>query len=419
VAKQKSKPKKQDKVKKTRRGRGEGSVFYDEAKGCWVGVAELPPGPDGKRRRRKRTGSTKAEVLERLRKLQDQAESGHLPEVSQLTVKQYLDHWLELKKSKVAPATVQSYDRDCRLYLVPHLGRMQLSKLVPVHVERLYQDLTVAGVSAAMQRKAGVTLRVALQHAVYPGKLLVSNPAAAVKKPRHEPEEMQVLDPDQVVRFLDAARPDRLHALYVVAIDSAARPGELFALLWSDVDFDGGAIRIIRSLEEISGRLRVKDLKTKKSRRRVALASFSMEALAEHRKRMLAEGNYRPDGLVFCDTLGGWLRKSNFLRTSFQKVLARANAKAAAEAKEQGTEAALLPKVRPYDMRHTGATLLLLAGESPKVVSERLGHSTTAQTMDTYSHVLPGMQERAAAKLDAIFRARQMAAPSKTTVGQQ
>jgi integrase len=114
-----------------------------------------------------------------------------------------------------------------------------------------------------------------------------------------------------------------------------------------------------------------------------------MEVLAEHRKAMLAEGNYAADKPIFCDTEGGWLRKSNVLRRSFRPILKRAK----------------LPVIRPYDLRHSSATLLLLAGEDTKVVAECLGHSTTRLTRDTYQHVLPGMQERAASKLDAIFRA--------------
>jgi integrase len=115
---------------------------------------------------------------------------------------------------------------------------------------------------------------------------------------------------------------------------------------------------------------------------------YSGQSVSEHRKAMLAEGNYRADAPVFCDTRGGWLRKSNVLRRSFRPILKRAG----------------LPTIRPYDLRHSSATLLLLAGEDSKVVAERLGHCTTRLTQDTYQHVLPGMQEQAASKLDAIFR---------------
>jgi integrase len=166
----------------------------------------------------------------------------------------------------------------------------------------------------------------------------------------------------------------------------------------------GNAVVISKSLEEIKGRLQVKEPKTKLSRRRVVVSSVTMEAFVEHRKAMLTEGHYASDKPVFCDTAGGWLRKSNVLRRSFRPIIERANAEAVREAKAFGGEPALLPPIRPYDLRHTGATLLLLAGVSPKVVSERLGHSTVVLTLGTYSHVLPGMQEQAASKLDAIFR---------------
>jgi integrase len=199
---------------------------------------------------------------------------------------------------------------------------------------------------------------------------------------------MQVLDPDQVQRFLREAQQDRLFALYAFLLDSGAREGEAFGLRWMNIDWTGRAVHIVRQLEEVKGTLQLKELKTKKSKRRVALTSFTMEALEQHRKAMLAEGNYRLDGPVFCDIQGGWLRKSNVLRRSFRPILKRAK----------------LPQIRPYDLRHSSATLLLLAGEDSRIVAERLGHSTTRLTQDTYQHVLPGMQERAASKLDALFR---------------
>jgi integrase len=113
-----------------------------------------------------------------------------------------------------------------------------------------------------------------------------------------------------------------------------------------------------------------------------------MTALADHRKAALAAGLYNADGPVFCNPTGGWLRKSAVRHRHFRPILKRAG----------------LPMIRPYDSRHTSATLLLVAGEDAKVVSERLGHSRAAITQDVYQHVLPGMQERAANKLDAIFQ---------------
>jgi integrase len=166
--------------------------------------------------------------------------------------------------------------------------------------------------------------------------------------------------------------------LYLTALDSGAHPGELFALLWSDVDLEGRYIIITKSLEEINGVLRIKPTKTAKSRRRIDLSAKTAATLGEHRKAMLAEGHIA--GPVFCDTQGTYLRNSNLRRNSFVPILAKAK----------------LPHIRLYDLRHTSATLLLLADVPVKVVSERLGHSSITLTLDTYSHVLPTMQRRAA-----------------------
>jgi integrase len=151
------------------------------------------------------------------------------------------------------------------------------------------------------------------------------------------------------------------------------------------VDLDGQFITISKSLEEISGALRVKTAKTAKSRRRIDLSADTVAALVEHRKAMLAEGHIA--GPVFCDTHGGYLRISNLRRDSFWPILANAK----------------LPRIRLYDLRHTCATLLLLADVPAKVVSERLGHSSITLTLDTYSHVLPTMQRRAADLMGQIL----------------
>jgi integrase len=373
-------------VARKRRGRSEGSIFQ-RTDGLWVCTLSLGYDGNGKRRRKTVYGKSKAEVQEKLREMQTAADRGTLPDAGSITVGQFLKTWLDAIKPTVAPHTHLAYHRDCHNAIIPHLGGARMAQLTALHVQKLYADLEAAGVSASMRRKAGVTLSVALQYAVTVN-LIPHNFAKDVKKPKHTPPEMQVLDLDQVQRFLAEAKADRLFALYALLLDSGAREGEAFGLRWPDVDWAGNAVQVVRALEEYKGELRLKELKTKKSRRRVALSAFAMEALSEHRKAMLAEGNYQADGPIFCDTQGGWLRKSNVLRRSFRPILKRAG----------------LPVIRPYDLRHSSATLLLLAGEDAKVVSERLGHSTTRLTQDTYQHVLPGMQERAASKLDAIFR---------------
>jgi len=371
-----------------RRGRGEGGI-HQRADGLWEAKISLGYDASGKRRRPTVYGKTKAEVQEKLRELQSNAGKGSDEDSRRLTVSAWLTRWLELIGPTVEPNTFRPYGTHVRLHLDPILGSIKLAKLKRADITNLYPALDRKGVSAAMQRKIGTTLTIALNKAV-DLDLIPSNPAVKVRKPKAKKEEMKVLDPGQVSLLLTAAEPDRLYAFYPVALDSGARPGELFALLWSDVDFERGFISITKSLEDIGGNLRVKAAKTEKSRRRIDLSRHTLEVLAEHRKRMLAEGHYAPDRPVFCSTTGGYLRKAGFYRGSFKPLLKRGG----------------LPVIRPYDLRHTCATLLLLANESPKVVAERLGHSSVKLTLDIYSHVLPTMQKRAADIMGRILGQR-------------
>ena len=194
--------------------------------------------------------------------MQTAADRGQLPEAGSNPRKQFLNTWLESIKSTVATHTYIPYERDCEKAIIPHLGGVKLANLSALHVQKLYADLSNAGVSTSMQRKAGVTLGVALNHAVKL-KLIYHNVARDVPKPKYTPPEMQVLGPDTLQMFLAEAKSDRLYALYVFLLDSGAREGEAFALVWSDLDWQGGAVEIVRNLEETKGQLKGKGIEDK------------------------------------------------------------------------------------------------------------------------------------------------------------
>jgi integrase len=202
------------------------------------------------------------------------------------------------------------------------------------------------------------------------------NVCDAVDVPQVRREEMHPLTPEQARRFLEAARVERLEALYVVAVHAGLRPGELLALGWEDVNLDRGVLHVRRALSD--GEFATP--KTKRSRRRIDLSAGSIAALKRHRmcqlkERMVRAGLWRDHGLVFPSSVGTPLSHRNVVR-SFKAVLRRAG----------------LPAViRLYDLRDTCATLLLCRNVHPKYVQELLGHASIAQTLDTYSHVLPGM----------------------------
>lgn len=190
----------------------------------------------------------------------------------------------------------------------PRLGGLKLSKLTVYHVEQLYAQMEREDVSAALRRKIGTTLGTALRHAVRI-RLMPFNPVADIRKPQAAKPEIQVWTGEQVGKFLETAAVDRLAALYTLAIDSGMRQGELLALHWPDVDFAGNAVSVRRSLEEIGSGLRLKEVKTKRSRRKIELTAATMAALNQHRQVMLAEGQEVKEGLVFCNADGSLIRK--------------------------------------------------------------------------------------------------------------
>ena len=364
-----------------RRGRGEGGISQRKD-GRWCGSVSVGHDAKGKRKRQWVYGKTKGEVQKKLRQLD---KNGAVADAGVITVTDYLDRWLNnTVKQNAAPTTHKRYEQVVRLHVVPYIGHVRLSKLAPLHIEQLFVQQEKNNVSARNRQMSGTALHTALSSAVRL-KLIPYNVCSDIQKPRITKREMQAWTLEESQIFLKEAEDDRLHALYVVAIATGLRQGELFALSWPDFDDDTGDLFVQRTLEEISGKLRLKETKTAKGRRRIALPRFAIDALLVHRKRMLTEGNIK--GPIFCDTWGGFLRKSNFIRGSYKPLVKRAGVSA----------------IRFHDLRHTAATLLLLQGEHPKVVSERLGHASIEITLNTYSRVLPTMQKEAAKKLDKLF----------------
>ena len=372
---------------RARRGRDEGSI-YQRGDGLWVGTVSLGYKADGKRRRKVVYGSTKGEVAKKLRKLQVKADVGRLRDTERMTVQEYLTSWLEnTARSSVRESTYDRYKMVVDKQIVPHLGGAHLHKLTPTVIEAFYGDLERAGESPRTRQMAGTVLGTALGHAVYPLKLIDYNPCADVTKPRTAKEEMKVWNPEQVRDFLKAAEADRLYALYVLAVDTGARQGELFALRWDDVDFKGGDLKIQRALSELRGKFAVKEPKTKAGRRTVKLSTFALGVLNGHRQRMLAEGRDVKTGLIFCDERGGYLRKSNVTRRGYRSIIKRAK----------------LPDIRFHDLRHCAASLLLASGVNALVIKERLGHERVETTLSIYSHLMPSAQKDAADRMDAVY----------------
>src|SRR5215217_866384 len=329
---------------------------------------------------------TRQEVSEKLNKALADRDGGLIFDVENLSVSEYLDRWLrDSVQGSVRASTYKSYEQQVRRYLKPSLGQMKLRKLGPMHVQGLYREMQDRGLSARTVQYAHAVLHRALEQATRWG-MVSRNVADDVDTPQVKREEMRPLNRDETCALLKAAEGDRFEALYFVAVHTGMRPGEILALKWDDVDLESGTLQLNRALSD--GEFTAP--KTARSRRRIKLTTGSAKALRTHRKRQLEErmqkaGLWKDHGLVFPSTVGTPLSHRNVVR-SFKTLLKRAGLPA-------GT--------RLYDLRHTCATLLLSRNVHPKYVQELLGHASVAQTLDTYSHVLKGMDGGISGAMDA------------------
>jgi integrase len=374
----------------SRRGNNEGSITK-RADGRYMAryTVQAPAGA----KRRTIYGKTRAEVAEKLTKAMADRDGGLIFDAGALTVGEYVARWLsDSVRGTVRVSTFERHEQIIRAHLTPALGRLKLKSLTPAHVRGLISEKLDTGLSPATVRKIHSILHKALSQAVSDG--LVPRNAADVKAPRPTPDEMRPLSESEARAFLDRARGDRFEALYVLAITTGLRRGELLGLRWDDADLGeaGGTLRVGRALVREGGRHTLGEIKTKRGRRRVNLTPRTVSALKSHRKRQLEQriklaGHHEDHGLIFSSEIGTPINPENLVKRSFKPLLKQAG----------------LPEIRFHDLRHTCATLLLGRGVHPKMVQELLGHATIAMTLDTYSHYLPSMGDQASGAMgDAL-----------------
>lgn len=303
----------------------------------------------------------------------------------------FLDEWLQTKEAECSTATVHAYKWAIKEYVKPYIGDRKLSELEALDIDALLNTLRKPGgkrkkpCSTRTVKAVFVTLRAAFNFAVH-RRMIPISPVHGIKAPKHRAKKIAPLTREQARRFLKAAKGDRLYALYALALVCGLRQGELFGLKWCDVDFRAGTLKVRRQVVEQGGGAATLVEHTKSGRdRSIKLPAHVVTILREHHKRRLATGDIANE-LIFTAPQGGVLIKSNFLRKSFQPLLAKANC----------------PRVRFHDLRHTAATLAFEQGQHPKQVQEMLGHASVNLTLDTYSASVPSMQEKLA---DAMQRA--------------
>ncbi len=369
--------------------------------GTWVFVLDLGRGSGGKRRQKWQGGfRTRKDAERELTRVLHELNTGAYVEPSKFTVSEYLGQWLEhYAKTNVAPKTAERYAEIVKVHLAPALGGHPLARLQPLHIQTYYSQALQSGrrdgqggLSAQTVLHHHRVLREALRQAVK-WQLLARNPADAVEPPRPRRHETRTLDEEATARLLEAVKGGRLYLPVLLAATTGMRRGEILALRWQDVDLRAGTLAVRQSMEQTREGCRFKQPKTQKSRRVIALPPLAVEGLRRHKaeqakQKLLLGPGYQDNGLV-CAQPDGQPWSPGALTNAFRYVVRRAG----------------YPGIRFHDLRHGHASQLLRAGIHPKVVSERLGHSTVGITLDTYSHVLPGLQEEAARRIDTALRA--------------
>ncbi len=371
-----------------RRGHNEGNI-KQRADGLWEARISLPGG-----KRKSLYGKTRREAQDKLRAALRDVDAGLDLATGRQKVGQFLDQWLDASvRPSVKVKTYEGYESIVRVRVKPRIGHVLLARVTPLDLQGLYTALAGSGLSNRSIHHTHRALHQAFNQAVRWG-LTARNPCDGVTPPRPKRSEMRVLTKDQAAALLDATRTDPAHALYVLAITTGMRQGELLGLRWEDADLDAGKLAVRRALQRQRGKgLVFTEPKSTRSRRVILLSDRAVSALRTHRdrqtfERRVAGSMWQDGGLVFCTGTGAPLDPS-WQTKVFKAALKQAG----------------LPDIRFHDCRHTAATLLLAAGVHPKVVSEMLGHATITLTLDTYSHLVPVMHQEAAKAMDAVLGA--------------
>lgn len=341
-------------------------------------------------------------------------ERGTLLAPDRTTVGELLRDWLQLKKSEITSQSFQDYSHVVEKHLVPALGDVRVQRLTAARVQAQYSEWQAGGMGAWTLRGCHMRLSQALKHAVHFG-VITSNPCEVVKPPRVGKSKADTWNQQEAAVFLHATmsrpvlnrsgdtgarRPDGLHPLWHLLLLEGMRRGEGLGLRWRDVNFERGTAHIVQTVapdKANKGTALIQDrTKTAAGSRTVRLTARTLAELKKHRgkqlERRLATPEWQDNDLIICTEHGTPINPRNVTR-SFNAVIAFARL-------ENGTP---LRRIRVHDLRHTSATLLLLAGTPAKIVSERLGHASVGITLDLYSHVLPDMQADAASAMDGIL----------------
>jgi integrase len=321
-------------------------------------------------------------------KLQQRGNTGS-PRAAAISLNQFLDQWLTtVARPKLRARTLHDYETLLRLYIRPVLGTRLIGAIGQIDMQELYAQMFERGLSARTIEYTNAVLESAFRQAVR-WRMLAEDPCAGVDLPRVKRKEMEALSVEECRQFLAVAAESEWHALLALALTTGMRPSEYLALKWSDIDWQRGTASVSRTIQVSGSSWAFDDTKRKRSRRIVKLQNFVLEALRglQNKQGIGVEGNCcSAHNLIFV-TEAGMPLTQRVVKRAFRRLLANAG----------------IRPVRLYDLRHTAATLGIAAGVSVKVISDLLGHASISFTLERYSHVLPSIQDEAAAQVEKLL----------------
>jgi len=368
-------------------------------KGKYITVIDVGPHPQtGGRRQQKRIHKTEAAAEAHLAAMLARVQSGEYVPPTKIRTGEFLERWLtDYAEPSVGPLTFRGYRAAIRKKVIPSLGMIPLRHLTPGDVQRLYKAELARGQSPATVHATHRTLRTALGQALREG-LVSRNAAQLATPPRVRRRDVPVWDAEQLALFFGAAKRESIrYPLFLVAIGTGMRMGELLGLRWQDIHWVDKSLAVRQTFYRLGREWLWKPPKTDSSRRPVALGPQVLDVLREvertqaEQKHLLGP-DYHDHGLVFCQPNGKPLHAHNVTQRELRRICTIAG----------------VPRLRFHDLRHLHATYLALAGIPVKVAQERLGHSSARITQDIYQHVLSGQQQQAARDVEAALFGRKI-----------
>lgn len=383
----------------SKKGNNEGCIIKRKD-GRWQGSVTIGYNSNGTQKRQYVYGKTRQETAKKVNEIIYALQTGSfVDKTKNPTVGVWLDIWLnEYKKNKIKATTYDQYEYLIRGRIKPYIGDMRLIELKPMHLQKLYNTLIKDGLAAHTVRLVHTIMHGALKKALK-SELVVRNVSEGTELPREQPKERRVLTKEEQKRLIEYLKKDPHGAIYMAALFTGMRRGEILALTWDDIDFEMATVRVNKTLNRINvyddpekkTMLKVSEPKTQKSRRIIPVADCVMQLLKKQKKQIEedkknAGEDYEDNNLVFPSESGSYIDPGNYSRKFYHII------------KDCGIE-----KANPHCLRHSFATRALEAGIDLKTTQELLGHSSIDITANLYTHALPGHKKEEVKKLSNVF----------------